>query len=1307
MTNQFHRNLIDFDNHAVNAAEYATIAARDADTTFNEAVANINKIVKVLDNGSAEVAYFILVSVSPDVWLEITSTLSNSFLELTDTPNSYSVPASAGKVLQVNAAETGVEFSTTLIVEPANDRVKIGDSAAALTDLTLFQDTGTLRGLTFSGDAIVGSGTTDGITLSMGQNSVDDKILLFGQTSDIAVSGESTLAINVGVDLPSIFGINPILTIARNIGIGGPISNVGVGFAPAAMQADVLAKMHIKTGAVGTVGAIIEAESAQTADIFRIIKDGVTDPLMQITKDGDAVFQSDNDFTNAFEVKRADGTLVVAVDTSNRFLNITNTTPLGKLGIRIDQASHAGIFIRGIDAQTGEYLRFTKDDFTTISTIDGNGNVFFRMIANSVTAFELTDVANATVFDIDSTNKRVGIANNAPSFNLDVTGDGRFTTNLTVGADLTVDTDTLFVDASLNRVGINILLPLEALHVFGNARVTGAFIDSSGDPGTSGQVLTSTITGTDWASPIGDVIGPASSTDNAISRFNGVTGKIIQNTSQVTINDDGHIVAQNTVNSTGAFVVLDVAATSVFFINTIANEVTSRDLFVVGDLNVTGAFEDSSSSAGISGQILSSLGTGTDWINNTIGDVVGPASATVNAIARYAAADGKSIKNSTVLVADNGTVTIPPGGNFVVDTDTFIVEGTLDRVSIGAIATPLTDFTIFQRAVDQKGITLSGEPVIGTATNLDGATIFLGHSTAFNRQIFIGETSDLGNSLKNGLSLIVGPDVPSFSGVSMTGVLRNFIVGDLGVKVGVGFIASAAVQADIIGTLHVQTNAVDVALIVEGRNVQTADIFQIIRTGTTPPLMKVTEAGNVEFRNETDSVTGFQILDADGGVPMFNVDTINERIGINNAAPSVTFDVLGDAQINGQTRINNSSPLGATFLTDFTVFQTMGTDKGITLSGNAPTTSSIVEGATLFLGNTAANVQQLFICQKTHLGNAAESALRIITGLPVPNISGINPTATVGKHIDLGTPSLNVGVGHPATAATTQAILDGVKLFIRSGATTNVGLVTQGEASQTADLFQARNSSAVSLVKIEEDGDIIVSAVGSSSGTPRKIQMLNAPTEFNQFLFGGVTGMQSANGHGLDIFAFHTIRIFGDTTAGIPPFEIVSDVGVQIVNTIVSNPAFVIDGAASQTGSLLQLRTNVPVVLSEFDEAGKLVVGGTKLAMVADRSMLDVRGSVAVERLASAGAVSTVDEVIIAVTGAMPAGGVIVTISTADIVLGRIFIIKDESGTATVPNPITVQGQGGETIDTQTSVPITANFGSLRLYSDGTNLFTW
>lgn len=59
---------------------------------------------------------------------------------------------------------------------------------------------------------------------------------------------------------------------------------------------------------------------------------------------------------------------------------------------------------------------------------------------------------------------------------------------------------------------------------------------------TTDQVLK--YNGTNWVNAsgggggVGDVIGPASSTDNAITRFDGTTGKLIQN-STVTINDDG------------------------------------------------------------------------------------------------------------------------------------------------------------------------------------------------------------------------------------------------------------------------------------------------------------------------------------------------------------------------------------------------------------------------------------------------------------------------------------------------------------------------------------------------------------------------------------------------------------------------------------------------------------------------------------------------------------------------------------------------------------------------------------------------
>jgi hypothetical protein len=59
--------------------------------------------------------------------------------------------------------------------------------------------------------------------------------------------------------------------------------------------------------------------------------------------------------------------------------------------------------------------------------------------------------------------------------------------------------------------------------------------------GNTGKYLTTDGTNTSWsANASGDVVGPASATDNAITRFDGTTGKLIQN-SGVTVDDNSNI----------------------------------------------------------------------------------------------------------------------------------------------------------------------------------------------------------------------------------------------------------------------------------------------------------------------------------------------------------------------------------------------------------------------------------------------------------------------------------------------------------------------------------------------------------------------------------------------------------------------------------------------------------------------------------------------------------------------------------------------------------------------------------------------
>jgi hypothetical protein len=71
-------------------------------------------------------------------------------------------------------------------------------------------------------------------------------------------------------------------------------------------------------------------------------------------------------------------------------------------------------------------------------------------------------------------------------------------------------------------VGINVNVPTQRLHVVGNARITGGIYDSSNAIGTSGQVLSSTGTGTAWiAASAGTVTG--SGTTNYVTKFTGAT----------------------------------------------------------------------------------------------------------------------------------------------------------------------------------------------------------------------------------------------------------------------------------------------------------------------------------------------------------------------------------------------------------------------------------------------------------------------------------------------------------------------------------------------------------------------------------------------------------------------------------------------------------------------------------------------------------------------------------------------------------------------------------------------------------------
>lgn len=87
----------------------------------------------------------------------------------------------------------------------------------------------------------------------------------------------------------------------------------------------------------------------------------------------------------------------------------------------------------------------------------------------------------------------------------------------------------------------------------------------------------------------------------------------------------------------------------------------------------------------------------------------------------------------------------------------------------------------------------------------------------------------------------------------------------------------------------------------------------------TADVLTLANSGAVSFQNATDSTTGFVINDADGGVPVFNVDTTNERVGIGTASPSNTLSVNGTADFQGHAAVGS----GATVNGALTVVDTL------------------------------------------------------------------------------------------------------------------------------------------------------------------------------------------------------------------------------------------------------------------------------------------------------------------------------------------------------------------------------------------------
>jgi hypothetical protein len=171
-------------------------------------------------------------------------------------------------------------------------------------------------------------------------------------------------------------------------------------------------------------------------------------------------------------------------------------------------------------------------------------------LASSIMLITNSGTALGWVESVRVTSSKVGIFRETPLYSLDVGGTFRTNNFFTLSDDkaywgpdgvgygyltwdsgyakvAALDTNTLYLGGSdqitilsTGNVGIGQTSPTQKLHVDGSIRVTGAYYDSSNATGTSGQVLSSTGTGTAWVDALGGAI-TGSGTTNYLSKFTG------------------------------------------------------------------------------------------------------------------------------------------------------------------------------------------------------------------------------------------------------------------------------------------------------------------------------------------------------------------------------------------------------------------------------------------------------------------------------------------------------------------------------------------------------------------------------------------------------------------------------------------------------------------------------------------------------------------------------------------------------------------------------------------------------------------
>ena len=447
--------------------------------------------------------------------------------------------------------------------------------------------------------------------------------------------------------------------------------------------------------------------------------------------------------------------------------------------------------------------------------------------------------------------------------------------------------------------------------------------------GTLNQILSTDASGNlSWVN--GNMVGPGSSTDNAITRFDGVTGNIVQN-SGILLDDADSITGVVGLTASGTVSGGTITDGTASINSGAISGVTT--IGASGAITATGAIQSNNSliledpgagsntvtiqaptlnpqpsysltlpnTDGSNGEVLTTDGTGVlSWGAGGSGFVVGPASATDNAIPRYDTTTGKLIQNSGIVVDDSDNMT------------------GVRTIDIGNGLVPTENGEIFTD-IDIDSTSFSGSQGIGV--NYEVGTVQANNEAVLLVNINDDNVATTGGSVSGLVVTRTEANTVIASGLTTTSLVDPVLqfTGDW-TNIGEGRI-NGSVETSNMNNSGVNSAifSVDTNTVLVGNSVKFQEISFTLSTESSESILPTFEysiAGTDNYNTFSviDSLRGFK----NSGVLAWNADdiplwTTNDatsnyeiRITRTNSGSIATTPVLKLAQLSGTGNTNYS-----------------------------------------------------------------------------------------------------------------------------------------------------------------------------------------------------------------------------------------------------------------------------------------------------------------------------------------------------------------------------------------------------------------